>query len=902
MKHSKNTLKKLWLIALLTLALTTLLCLAVGAETYSGTCGTEGDNLTWSLDTETGILQITGTGSMSKNGSDNAPWYSYRESIQTVVINNGATNICASAFANCTGLTNVFIPDSVTSLGNLAFSGCSSLTELRLPATLTWIGSSVLSGCTALADLYFPSTEAEWNSIAKATNWDDGSSEHTVHFGAHWGSFGNNLFWFLDIENGVLKIMCKGATGTMPDYSNYSGAPWSSYRTNITSVAIGEGVTNIGEYAFSECSNLTSVTIPEGVTNISSSAFLNCSSLTSISIPNSLTSIGSGAFEGCSSLTYNTHSNAKYLGNTENPYVVLISATSEDIAACNIHSDTKVIFAGAFSSCSGLLSITIPASVTSIGSGAFSMCTELERVIFEGSSKLTSVGANAFEGCHSITGVYISDLAAWCKIDFECGAEFGEEWLWYETNPLTIAKNLYLNNEPVTDLVIPDGVTHIGSGAFDGGDFTSITVPKSVMSIGEGAFYDCTSLTSITLSTSVTSIGEGAFYDCTSLTSITLPTSVTSIGKYAFSGCNGLTSITLPFVENFKELFSRQRVSIRGSDYYYIYFVPKTVVITGGASIGDYEFSNCTTLTSITLPTSVTSIGYRAFSGCTSLTSIALPASVTSIGDAVFYNCDSLVSVSLAEGNAFYHITGNCLIETASKTLVAGWNAGVIPDDGSVTSIADMAMCGVNAGIVIPKSVTNIGARVFEDTHIREIYYGGSEAEWDNIKKDNEWNCDDDDEYGYGLLYRSFEMHYNYEPVDFISYQVTKGENGTFSLRAIAGLNSLNYKNFGYEVTITTKDEDGNDVVTTLSGTDDKAYSSIFGGTTEYSIKEHFGYEYAGLATITNLAIDSSYTKIEIRTFVTTMGGEVKYGKSGTLLYTGALDENDYPRLETVTE
>ncbi|MBO5306081.1 MAG: Ig-like domain-containing protein [Clostridia bacterium] len=138
--------------------------------------------------------------------------------------------------------------------------------------------------------------------------------------------------------------------------------------------------------------------------------------------------------------------------------------------------------------------------------------------------------------------------------------------------------------------------------------------------------------------------------------------------------------------------------------------------------------------------------------------------------------------------------------------------------------------------------------------------------------------------------------------ISVISYQVTKGENGVFSLRAIAGLNSLDYANFGYEITVTNKNAVGNLVSKTLFGATTKVYSSIFGGATEYSIKEYFGYEYAGLATVTGLAVESEYTKLEIRSYVTTLDGEVKYGKSATLLYTGALDDGGYPTLSLVTE
>jgi len=123
----------------------------------------------------------------------------------------------------------------------------------------------------------------------------------------------------------------------------------------------------------------------------------------------------------------------------------------------------------------------------------------------------------------------------------------------------------------------------------------------------------------------------------------------------------------------------------------------------------------------------------------------------------------------------------------------------------------------------------------------------------------------------------------------FIAYQVTRGEEGKFSLRAIAGLDSLNYKNFGYEVTITT--ESGTEKV---SDTSTKAYSSIYGGTTEYTIKEHFGYKYGALVTITELALDSNY-KLEIRAFVTKQNGEVSYGRGVTLVYEGDLTDDGYP-------
>ena len=181
---------------------------------------------------------------------------------------------------------------------------------------------------------------------------------------------------------------------------------------------------------------------------------------------------------------------------------------------------------------------------------------------------------------------------------------------------------------------------------------------------------------------SVTSIGDYAFSGCTRLTSITIPDSVTSIGKWAFEYCTGLTSITIPDS------------------------------VTG---IGDYAFRGCSGLTSITIPDSVMSIGSYAFYYCTGLTSVIIGNGVTSIGSYAFLGCSGLMSIVVEEGNPVYHSDGNCLIETESKTLVAGCNTSVIPDDGSVTSIEDSAFRGCTGltSVTIPDSVTSIECQAF---------------------------------------------------------------------------------------------------------------------------------------------------------------------------------------------
>ncbi|MBQ8504823.1 MAG: leucine-rich repeat protein, partial [Clostridia bacterium] len=158
---------------------------------------------------------------------------------------------------------------------------------------------------------------------------------------------------------------------------------------------------------------------------------------------------------------------------------------------------------------SSLKSVVITGG-SSIGEWAFRDCSSLTSITI--SDSVTSIGSIAFEGCSSLTNVYITDIASWCNISFSGGS----------ANPLCRADNLYVDNQLVTELVIPDSVTSIGNYAFYGcGSLTSITIPDSVTSIGGSAFYNCSSLINITIPDNVTSIGYSAFYNCSSLSSVT---------------------------------------------------------------------------------------------------------------------------------------------------------------------------------------------------------------------------------------------------------------------------------------------------------------------------------------------------------------------------------------------
>ncbi len=391
------------------------------------------------------------------------------------------------------------------------------------------------------------------------------------------------------------------------------------------------------------CSNssVKKVVIEDGVTSIGDAAFYGCSSLTSITIPSIVTSIGNSAFDGCSSLT----------------------------------------------------SITIPGSVTSIGDFALYGCSSLTSITIP--DGVTSIGYYAFSNCSSLTSI-----------------------------------------------TIPDSVTNIGNSAFSYcSNLTSITIPNSITSIGTYAFSNCWYLTSITIPDSVTSIGNSAFEDCSSLTSIMIPKSVTSIGNDAFYGCNNLTV----YLENGSTLTSNDlgvdeskiafyyqwnednltwtldadgTLTISGtgamknynssdnrSPAYKNLNVKKIVIEKGVTSIGDSAFSECSSLTDITIPDSVTSIGYAAFYDCSSLTSITIPDSVTSIEDSAFESCSSLTNITIPD--SVTSIGDSAFESCSSLTNIT------IPN--SVTSIGNDAFsdCSSLPSITIPSSVTSIGSAAF---------------------------------------------------------------------------------------------------------------------------------------------------------------------------------------------
>ena len=317
-----------------------------------------------------------------------------------------------------------------------------------------------------------------------------------------------------------LVSKAKEAEVTKKTSGSYSGSV--VIPESVTYDGTDYSVTSIGGGAFSGCSGLTSVIIPNSVTSIGSNAFSSCSGLTSVTIPNSVTSMGEWTFWNCS----------------------------------------------------GLTSVTIGNSVTSIGQYAFMDCGGLKSVTIGNS--VTYIGFNAFWKCSGLTSVYITDLEAWCKINY---SSMG--------SPFYTGHALYLNGEEIKDFVIPNSVTSISDCAFEYcSGLTSVTIGNSVTSIGRFAFRYCSGLISVTIPNSVTSISDWAFCGCIGLTSVIIPNSVISIGENAFSECSGLTSVEIP---------------------------------NSVTSIGSWAFIGCSGLKELTIGSSVKDIGGVAFAKCPNL-------------------------------------------------------------------------------------------------------------------------------------------------------------------------------------------------------------------------------------------------------------------------------------------
>ncbi|MCR5361534.1 MAG: leucine-rich repeat domain-containing protein [Bacteroidales bacterium] len=638
--------------------------------------------------------------------------YSGNVVIPASVTYNGTTysvtSIGGSAFNGCTGLTSIEIPSSVTSIGNDAFSGCSSLESIALP----FVGDKPH---TETGTYQYP-----FGYIFGTYSYAEGTATTQSYYGSSTSSKTSTTYY---IPSSLKSVKITGSSyipyGAFSGCSGLTSIEIPSSVTSIgqyafegcsglTSIEIPSSVTSIGNYAFYKCTGLTNATIPSSVTSIGRCAFYRCSRLTSIEIPSSVTSIGRSAFYGCSGLTsieipssvtsigyqafsftawYNKQPNGVvYAGKVAYTY----KGTMPDNTSIVLIDGTLGIGDYAFSECTGLTSISIPNSVTSIGNYAFENCTGLTSV--EIPSSVTSIGDYAFQSCKGLTSISIP------------------------SGVTSIGSCAFLGCTGLTSIEIPSSVTSIGNYAFDGTTWYN-NQPNGVVYVGKVAYtYKGTmpDNTSIVLIDGTLGIGDYAFSECTGLTSIEIPSSVTSIGNYAFDGTTWYNNQPNGVVYAGKVAYTYKGTMPDNSSI---------VLIDGTLGIGDNAFQNCTGLTSIEIPSSVTSIGDSAFADCTGLTRIMVPSSVTCIGDNAFRGLNLIFYSGIATGSPWGATSIVTLIDgdffyadIEKKQLVgyAGTDASVIiPSNVTTIGVQAFKDCTRLTSVTIPSSVTSIGSNAF---------------------------------------------------------------------------------------------------------------------------------------------------------------------------------------------
>ena len=374
-------------------------------------------------------------------------------------------------------------------------------------------------------------------------------------------------------------------------------------------------------------------------------------------------------------------------------------------------------------------------TVVSIAAKAFSGSSSLTSISIP--SSIVQIGKEAFRSCSGLTAVHITDVAAWCAV------QFGD----YDSNPLVYAHNLYLNGSLLEHLTVPAQVETIGGRAFSGCTaLKTVTLSYGVASVGDYAFSNCSGIATLSFPATLTSLGEGAFSFCGAISSLRIPVGLQAVGSSAFYGCSGLTAVhitdlaawcNIRFADNkANPLVNAGHLYLNNAE------ITQLTIPAGVSAVGDYTFSDCYNLTSLTIPEGVTSIGHGAFSGCTGLSTLVFPQSLSSIGEGAFMFCNGLLDITfpantLSVGKDAFsgcldlkavhtsHLTSWCQSDFANYNANPLYYAQHLYHNGEeitdlvvpegTTSIGDHAFVGYTrlASVVLASSVASIGIGAF---------------------------------------------------------------------------------------------------------------------------------------------------------------------------------------------
>ena len=661
--------------------------------------------------------------------------FSNMESIENISLPDDIENIPAYAFSGCLSLKNIKFSDKIKTIGDSAFIDCDSLEEITIPGNVESIFRYAFSDCDNLSSVVIGDGvkmiyDGAFANLAKLTEITVPNSVEGMGFGVFEGC--NN------IASMTLPFVGSKREVTDPDYGSIGYLFGSSFNDNsenipesLKKVVITDAV-EIVERAFSYCSHIEQISIPSNINAVFSNSFSECSSLVynefgnckylgndenpfvalidtldndiesceihpdavivatsafygcenlrNVTVHNGIKNFDSQSLRYCDVIEYNKYGNSLYLGNEDNPYLILVEEENNQESYCYISEDTKFICDSAYDNSS------------------------LETVYFGGDEEAwNKIKIDRFAdltvifniSCNGLKFKLNDDSASYSVAGAIDGIGFVDIPSTYKGLPVTeIGQAAFDGRTDVEGVNIPDGLVTIGNGAFRNCIYISeVVIPDSVTSIGTMAFSGCVNLISVNIGASVEIIGPYAFSDCTSIYGIEIPSSVKSIAMSAFSGCTGLRNLTLN---------------------------------NGLETIGVYAFENCVGLETLTIPDSVYGIAQSAFEGCSNLVKITLP----------YVGC--FRDPSEAESNNqqyFGYIFGYIGDGDDPGYESFPWRLREVVITGG-EAIAPVAFYGMRniESITFSASVKSIGEGAFAGCDgLRKIIYLGTEAEWNAI-------------------------------------------------------------------------------------------------------------------------------------------------------------------------